>query len=135
MGGYGLISYPGYSYKVKYFDKYNVCEKYDLSQTFLGRLPLAQLNYRDANSDLEIFFQTSTPPTEFADAAPPVNFRFGPLQAILREKRGSICQGLQLVEYSSNQTLAYIMEGDRGAGEKKGVPNEQKNEPENEQEC
>ena len=62
MGGYGLSSYPGYSYKVKYFDKYNVCEKYDLSQTFLGRLPLAQLNYRDANSNLEIFFQTSTPP-------------------------------------------------------------------------
>ena len=84
------------------------------------------------------FFQISTPPpTEFANAAPPENFRFGPLQAILREKRGSICQGLQLVEYSSNQTLAYIMEGDRGAGarEKKGVPNEQKNEPENEQEC
>ena len=43
----------------------------------------------------------------------------------------------ELVEYSSNQTLAYIMKGDRGAGarEKKGVPNEQKNEPENEQEC
>ena len=138
MGGYGLSSYPGYSYKVKYFDTYNVCEKYDLSQTFLGRLPLAQLNYRDANSNLEIFFHTTTPPpTEFANAAPPENFRFGPLQAILREKRGSICQGLQLVEYSSNQTLAYIMEGDRGAGarEKKGVPNEQKNEPENEQEC
>ena len=53
---------------------------------------------------------------------PPENFRFGPLQAILREKRGSICQGLQLVEYSSNQTLAYIKEGDRGAGarEKRG---------------
>lgn len=28
--------------------------------------------------------------------------------AILQEKRGSICQGLQLVEYLSNQTLAYI---------------------------
>ena len=75
MGGYGLSSYPGHSYKVKYFDKYNVCEKYDLSQTFLERLPLAQLNYRDANSNMEIFFQTSTPPpTEFANAAPPENF-------------------------------------------------------------
>ena len=82
------------------------------------------------------FFQISTPPpTEFANAAPPENFPFGPLQAILREKRGAICQGLQLVECSSNQILAYIMEGDTGAGarEKKGVPNEQKNEPENEQ--
>ena len=110
--------------------------------------------------------------------APPENFRFGPLQAILREKRGSICQGLQLVECSSNQTLAYIFVGDRGAGarEKRGRgraesereqeageqgagrwiymrvgsgsrdkesnslnsllrPTEQKNEPENEQEC
>ena len=84
MGGYGLSSYPGHSYKVKYFDKYNVCEKYDLSQTFLERLPLAQLNYRDANSNMEIFFQTSTPPPpiEFANAAPPENFIwFGPLQA------------------------------------------------------
>ena len=77
------------------------------------------------------------PPAEFANAAPPENFRFGPLQAILREKRGSICQGLQLVEYTSNQTLAHIMEGGRGAGarEKRGAPNEQKNEPEYEQEC
>ena len=41
-----------------------------------------------------------------------------------------------MVECSSNQTLAHIMEGDRGAEarEKKGVPNEQTNEPENEQE-
>ena len=28
--------------------------------------------------------------------------------AILQEKHGSICQGLRLVEYSSNQTLHYI---------------------------
>ena len=62
------------------------------------------------------FFRLAPPPTEFANEAPPENFRFGPLQAILREKRGSIFQGLQLVEYSFNQTLAYIMEGDRGAG-------------------
>ena len=133
-------------------------------------------------SNLEIFFETSTfpPPTEFANAAPSGKFHFwfGPLQAILREKRGSICQGLQLVECSSNQTLAYIFVGDRGAGarEKRGRgraesereqeageqgagrwiymrvgsgsrdkesnslnsllrPTEQKNEPENEQEC
>ena len=31
-----------------------------------------------------------------------------PPQAISWEKRGSIYQGLQVVEYSSNQTLAYI---------------------------
>ena len=31
-----------------------------------------------------------------------------PHRAISREKRGSIYQGLQVVEYSSNQTLAYI---------------------------
>ena len=31
-----------------------------------------------------------------------------PNRAISREKRGSIYQGLQVVEYSSNQTLAYI---------------------------
>ena len=79
--------------KVKYFDKYNVCEKYDLSQTFLGRLPLAQLNYREAISNLEIFFFRLAPlPTEFANAAPSEKFHFwfGPLQAILREKRGYI---------------------------------------------
>ena len=29
-------------------------------------------------------------------------------QERVRQKRGSICQGLQSVEYSSNQTLAYI---------------------------
>ena len=31
-----------------------------------------------------------------------------PYWAISQEKHGSICQGLQLVEYSSNRTLAYI---------------------------
>ena len=31
-----------------------------------------------------------------------------PFQVILQEKCGSICQWLQLVEYSSNQTLPYI---------------------------
>ena len=33
---------------------------------------------------------------------------YSPHRAISREKHGSICQRLQLVEYSSNQTLAYI---------------------------
>ena len=69
------------SYKVKYFDKYNVCEKYDLSQTFLGRPPLAQLNYRDANlwrSQIWRFFfrLAPPPPTEFVNAAPPENTFF-----------------------------------------------------------
>ena len=41
-----------------------------------------------------------------------LSFLFGPPtplhRAISRGKRGSICQRLQLVEYLSNQTLAYI---------------------------
>ena len=68
-------------------------------------------------SNLEIFFgPVPPPPTEFANATPPqVLFWFGPPfplppspQAILWEKCQSICQGLQLVEYSSNQTLIFI---------------------------
>ena len=43
-----------------------------------------------------------SPPNEFANTTP------CPHRAISREKRGSIYQGLQVVEYSSNQTLAYI---------------------------
>ena len=43
-----------------------------------------------------IYFYPPTPP-------PPPSH-----QAISREKRGSLCQGVQLVEYSSNQTLDYI---------------------------
>ena len=88
MGGYGLSSYPGYSYKVKYFDKYNVCEKYDLSQTFLGRLPLAQLNYRDANSNLEIFFQTSIPPRPNSPMRPlrKISFDLDPYKQIFAGK-------------------------------------------------
>ena len=61
------------------------------------------------SSDLKSgdFFRTSTPPppTEFASTIP---HPFPPPQAISWEKRGSIYQGLQVVEYSSNQTLAYI---------------------------
>ena len=67
------------SYKVKYFDKYNVCEKYDLSQTFLGRPPLTQLNYRDANlwrSQIWRFFFRLAPPP------PRPNSSMRPLQKI-----------------------------------------------------
>ena len=56
-------------------------------------------------SNLEIFFWTSTlPPSSFLiwTPLPPSP------QAILWEKHQSICQGLQLVEYSSNQTLIFI---------------------------
>ena len=48
------------------------------------------------------------------DAPPPENFSFDldsltpPPPPNFVEKPGSICQGLQLVEYSSNQTLTYI---------------------------
>ena len=45
-------------------------------------------------------------PTEFANTTPYPSPP--PHRAISREKRGSIYQGLQVVEYSSNQTLAYI---------------------------
>ena len=46
-------------------------------------------------------------PTEFANTTPYPSPP-PPHRAISREKRGSIYQGLQVVEYSSNQTLAYI---------------------------
>ena len=68
-------------------------------------------------SNLEISFLTSTPPTEFSIMwcpPPPENFSFDldsltpPPPPNFVEKPGSICQGLQLVEYSSNQTLTYI---------------------------
>ena len=44
------------------------------------------------------------PPTEFANTTP----NPPPPRTIARENRGSIYQGLQVIEYSSNQTLAYI---------------------------
>ena len=44
----------------------------------------------------------------FLDQNPPPLNQICLHQAILQEKHGSICQGLQLVEYSSNQTLLYI---------------------------
>ena len=62
------------------------------------------------------FFRPAPPPPiEFVNAAPPRKCLFWfrpptppPFQVILQEKCGSICQWLQLVEYSSNQTLPYI---------------------------
>ena len=64
-------------------------------------------NRRDANlwgSQIWRFFfgPAHAPPVEFANTTP------YPHRIISREKRGSIYQGLQVVEYSSNQTLAYI---------------------------
>ena len=46
-------------------------------------------------------------PTEFVNTTPYLSPP-PPHRAISREKRGSIHQELQVVEYSSNQTLAYI---------------------------
>ena len=73
---------------------------------------------RDANlwrSQIWRFFfgPAHHPPTEYANATPQIisfliwtsNPTPLPHKAILRVKRGSICQGFQLVEYSSNQTL------------------------------
>ena len=75
--------------------------------------------YHQRCQPLEIsnLWTSTPPPTEFANATPPqVLFWFGPPplplpsspQAILWGKCQSICQGLQLVEYSSNQTLIFI---------------------------
>ena len=63
-------------------------------------------------SNLDIYFRTSIP-DQIRQSDPPGTFFFiwtpySPHRAISREKRGYICQRLQLVEYSSNQTLAYI---------------------------
>ena len=73
-------------------------------------------------SNLEIFFgPVPPPPNRICQCNPPPQFFFyldPPLplplplpsypQAILWEKCQSICQGLQLVEYSFNQTLVFI---------------------------
>ena len=55
------------------------------------------------------FFSDQHPlPTEFVHATPPGKFLFfyldppPPTEKFLGEKRGSICQGPQFVEYSSN---------------------------------
>ena len=53
-------------------------------------------------SNLETFFRTSNPPERVCQYDPL------PHPAISSDKRGSIYQWLQVVEYSSNQTLAYI---------------------------
>ena len=57
-------------------------------------------HFSEIPSSGDLFFGPEPPP-------PPLN-QICLHQAILREKHGSICQGLQLVEYSSNQTLHYI---------------------------
>ena len=63
-------------------------------------------------SNLDTFFRTSIP-DQIRQSDPPGNFLFYldpllPSTEQFRAKRGSICQRLQLVEYLSNQTLAYI---------------------------
>ena len=63
-------------------------------------------------SNLKIFSDQYPPLTEFNRATPPPekNFFNGnlPSPSNFAEKRGFICQGVQLVEYSSIQILAYI---------------------------
>ena len=64
-------------------------------------------------SNLDFFFRTSIPPPDRIrqyDPFPPPP----PTEQFRGEKRGSIYQGLQVVEYSSNHTLAY-----RGVTKKK----------------
>ena len=61
------------------------------------------------SSDLKSgdFFSDQHPPP-LPRPSLPIPFPTPSPQAISWEKRGSIYQGLQVVEYSSNQTLAYI---------------------------
>ena len=71
---------------------------------------------RDGDLKSGDFFSDQHPPPDRIRQCtpPPENVSFDldpllpPLQVILQEKCGSICQWLQLVEYSSNQTLPYI---------------------------
>ena len=62
------------------------------------------------------FFGPAPPPNRICPCNPPWKiyfFLFGPppppTEKFLGEKRGSICQGPQFVEYSSNQALTYIV--------------------------
>ena len=64
----------------------------------------------------EDFFSDQHPPlpTEFANVTTQISFLIWtpyppplPHRSISREKLGSICQGLQLVKYSSKQTRLY----------------------------
>ena len=63
------------------------------------------------SSDLksgDFFFGPAPPPLPRPSLPIPFSTPLSPPQAISWKKRGSIYQGLQVVEYSSNQTLAYI---------------------------
>ena len=63
----------------------------------------------------DFFFRLAPPPPRPNSSMRPLRkipfLIWTPTCNFARKKRGYICQGLQLVEYLSNQTLAYIMEG------------------------
>ena len=95
------------------FEVIRTCLPYSAAWAAMNHIYLLQRCQPVEISNLEIFFWTSTsPPMRLPsrkfffnlDPIPPPP----PTLAILQEKRGSIGQGLQLVEYLFNQTLAYI---------------------------
>ena len=95
------------------FEVIRTCLPYSAAWAAMNHIYLLQRCQPVEISNLEIFLWTSTSPP-LCDSPPENSFSIWttyppPLPlAILQEKRGSICQGLQLVEYLSNQTLAYI---------------------------
>ena len=93
------------------FEVIRTCLPYSAAWAAMNHIYLLQRCQPVEISNLENFFGPAHPPPMWLpsrkfffnlDPIPP------PPPAILQEKRGSICQGLQLVEYLSNQTLAYI---------------------------
>ena len=95
------------------FEVIRTCLPYSAAWAAMNHIYLLQRCQPVEISNLEIFFWTSTSPPHVTPLQK-ILLQSGPHTppppppAILQEKRGSICQGLQLVEYLFNQTLAYI---------------------------
>ena len=95
------------------FEVIRTCLPYSAAWAAMNHIYILQRCQPVEISNLEVFFldQHPSPPMRL----PPIKFLFcssphtpPPPPAILQERRGFICQGLQLIEYLSNQTLAYI---------------------------
>ena len=98
------------------FEVIRTCLPYSAAWAAMNHIYLLQRCQPVEISNLEIFFWTSTSPPPHVTPLKKILFQSGPhtpppppaIMQEMQEKRGSICQGLQLVEYLSNQTLAYI---------------------------
>ena len=104
--------------------KNDIIIKYELYLQNRGQIVFKQIisSEMPTSGDLksgDFFWTSPPPPNRICQCNPPPKFFFyldPPLplplpsypQAILWEKCQSICQGLQLVEYSFNQTLVFI---------------------------